>query len=1081
MCAARADAPTIAQQADDGPVPLSFPQERMFLLDQLMPGSSAYNVPTLYRVGATLDEHTLRRAFDQVVARHEILRTTVRLIDGEPVQEVNAPAPFELAVTDLRQALDPEGRAREILGELVRLPFDLAHDLLLRAALVHVRDGEDLLLVVLHHMASDHQSGGLLLAELDLAYAAIERGLEPELAPLAVQYSDFARWQRAQLDGEPVQEQIDYWTAQLAGAPERLELPGDRPRPSAQSYRGSWYEARVAAQEAAPLRELANQQGVSLFMVLLAGFKVLLHRYTGVEDLVVGAPVSGRNHEEIAPLLGFFSNTLALRTDLSGDPSFAELLERVRETMLGALAHQELPFEKLVEVLNPERARSHSPIFQVLFGYDVVQSRLRSLAGASAEQVPVPGWESARFEVSIIVHDLPDGALHLNVGYATDVFDSATVERLIGHYQTLLEAAGRDPEQRLSRLPILTARERQRMLSDWNATKQPYERRCLHELFAEQAASSPEAVAVVAEAGRMTYGELERRSNQLAHELIAAGAEPGGLVGMCLERSLELPVAMLAVLKTGAAYVPIDPSYPPQRQELMLADAGVSVLLTEARFLGVASTDGMALVCVDADAERIAGRPAEPPGLSTDSEQRAYVIYTSGSTGRPKGVEITHRSVANLIAHMRERPGLTASDVVANLTTPAFDLSVPDWYLPLTTGARLVIVPREATLDGVELADWLARSGATFVQATPTTWQLLLDASWTGSAALKIVCGGEALPRALAEELLSRCASLWHMYGPTETTVWSSILELASGEGPTPLGGPIANTRFYVLDANRQPVPIGVPGELHIGGDGLALGYHDREELTAEKFVRDPFTPAARARLYRTGDLVRWREGGTLEFLGRIDQQVKLRGFRIELGEVEAVLDGHPDVSAAVAIVREDSPGDQRLIAYVVAAGAGAPDVEQLRRDCKARLPPFMVPSAFVVIEAFPTTANGKLDRRALPAPDGSRPSLEREYAPPETPIEETLAEIWSEVLGVEQVGRHDDFFDLGGHSLLAVKMVSYVQERFGIDVPLHVVFEHSAMGDLAAAIGVELFDDAGEDELAALLKEIEEDGRDDR
>jgi amino acid adenylation domain-containing protein len=1079
MCATRAEAPTIARRLDDGPAPLSFPQERLFLLDQLMPGSSAYNVPTLYRLDATLDEHKLRRAFDHVIARHEIVRTSFRLIDGAPVQEVNAPSPFELAVTDLRQtsAADRDERAREILGELVRRPFDLTRDVLLRAALVHVRDGDDLLLVVLHHMASDHQAGGLLFSELDGAYAAIEQGHEPQLAPLKVQYLDFARWQRAQLEGEPLQELLDYWTAQLSGAPERLDLPGDRPRPSAQSYRGSWYETTLSARDVTALRELAQSEGVSLFMVLLAGFKALLYRYTGVEDLVVGAPVSGRHLEEIAPLLGFFSNTLALRTDLSGDPSFAELLERVRETMLGALTHQELPFEKLVEVLNPERARSHSPIFQVLFGYDIVNSRRRTLAGASAEQVPVPGWESARFDLSIIVHDLPDGALHLNVGYATDVFDGSTIERLIGHYRTLLEEAGRDPGQSLSRLALLTAQERQTMLTDWNATRQPYDRRCLHELFAEQAARSPDAAAVVYENERMTYGELDRRSNQLAHELLAAGAEPGGLVGMCLERSLELPVAMLAVLKVGAAYVPIDPSYPPQRQEFMLADAKAVLLITESRFSGVASADGMAVVCVDGDRERIAGRPVEPPDIAVDCEQRAYVIYTSGSTGRPKGVQITHRSVANLIAQMRARPGLTAEDVVANLTTPAFDLSVPDWYLPLTSGARLVIIPREATLDGVELADWLARSGATFVQATPTTWQVLLDASWTGGAALKAVCGGEALPRALAEELLSRCASLWHMYGPTETTVWSSILELASEEGLVPLGGPIANTRFYVLDANRQPVPIGVPGELCIGGEGLALGYYRREELTAEKFVRDPFTPAARARLYRTGDLVRWREGGTLEFLGRIDQQVKLRGFRVELGEVETVLDARPDVSAAVAVVREDSPGDQRLVAYVVSAVGSAPDVEQLRRECKTKLPPFMVPSTFVVVNAFPTTANGKLDRGALPAPDGSRPSLQREYEAPETPVEEVLATIWGEVLGVEQVGRHDDFFDLGGHSLLAVKVLSHVQERFDIDLPLHVMFESPSMGGLAAVISATLLDAANDDELSALLAEIEESG----
>ena len=460
--------------------------------------------------------------------------------------------------------------------------------------------------------------------------------------------------------------------------------------------------------------------------------------------------------------------------------------------------------------------------------------------------------------------------------------------------------------------------------------------------------------------------------------------------------------------------------------------------------------------------------------MEVDPEQRAYVIYTSGSSGEPKGVEVTHRSVANLVSYMRERPGLSERDVVANLTTPAFDLSVPDWYLPLTTGAQLLIVPREATLDGVELADWLARSGVTFVQATPTTWQLLIDASWTGSATLKIVCGGEALSQALAQELQSRCASLWHMYGPTETTVWSSILKLEPEDGPPALGGPIANTRFYVLDANRQPVPIGVAGELLIGGEGLALGYHDRPELTAEKFVDDAFSPSAGARLYRTGDLVRWRENGTLEFLGRIDQQVKLRGFRIELGEVEAALDAHPDVSAAVAIVREDSPGDQRLIAYVVPAGEQIVELEQLRRLCKAKLPPFMVPSGFVSVDAFPVTANGKLDRRALPAPDGARPAMARSYVAPETPVEQTLASIWSEILGVDRIGLDDDFFDLGGHSLLAVKMLSRVQESFDLNLRLPQVFEHSTIRELAAAIAAELLDAAGDDELASLLAEVE-------
>jgi amino acid adenylation domain-containing protein len=1066
----------IPRQAHEGPQPLSFPQERLFLLDQIMPGLPAYNVPTLVRVGATLDESLLKAALDAILARHEILRTTISTIDGVPAQEVCAHGEVELTVSDLRatapQARDAE--ADELLGALAIEPFDLSSDVLLRAALVHLAPDEDLLLIVLHHIGSDHVSSAILFRELDELYGALSGGSEPQLAELPIQYADFARWQREQLNGSRLEELLEYWSERLAGAPERLDVPSDRPRPSVQSYRGKLRELAIDRELAQPLRELARRSGVSMFTLLLAVFKTLLHRYSGAEDLVVGVPASGRHHEETASLLGFFSNTLAMRTDLSGDPTFEELLQRVKATTLEAQLHQELPFERLVEALNPRRSQSHSPIFQVLFGYDVAPVQPPTLAGSELEQLPIPGWQWSRFDLSIVARELPDGSLRAQLEYATDLFDAATIERTIGHYKTLLRAVCRDAGQRLSRLALLTDEERHAMLVDWNATRKPYDRRCLHELLADQAARSPEAIAVVSGHDRLTYGQLDARSNQLAHELIDAGVEPGSLVGMCLERSVDLLVSMLAVLKAGAAYVPIDPTYPPQRQEFMLADAQAPALITQSRFLGAVDPRGARVICVDRDRAQIEQRPVEPVEIEVDPEQRAYVIYTSGSTGRPKGVEVTHRSVANLISHMRERPGLSERDVVANLTTPAFDLSVPDWYLPLTTGARLVIVPREATLDGVELADWLARSGATFVQATPTTWQVLIDASWTGSAALKIVCGGEALPRALAEELQSRCASLWHMYGPTETTVWSSILELEPGEGPIPLGGPIANTRFYVFDANRRPVPVGIPGELLIGGDGLALGYRNRVELTAEKFVGDPFSMGSRARLYRTGDLVRWRESGTLEFLGRIDQQVKLRGFRIELGEVEAVLDSHRDVSGAVAIVREDSPGDQRLVAYVVPAGERTVDSEQLRRLCKARLPPFMVPSAFVSLDVFPVTANGKLDRSALPAPDGSRPDLERTYSAPETPVEQSLASIWSEVLGVERIGLDDDFFDLGGHSLLAVKMLSRVQESFDIDLLLRSVFERSTVRELAALIAAELFGAADEDELAALLAEVE-------
>jgi amino acid adenylation domain-containing protein len=1078
MRAAGPEAAMITRRLDDGLSPLSSSQERLFLLDRIMPGLPAYNVPTLVRVPTTLDAGLLQAALDEIVARHEILRTRIGLLDGVPVQEVGPPAQAQLTVADLRSAPahEREDQAYELLGELARRGFNLDGDTMLRAGLVHLAEEEDLLLVVLHHVASDHASSALLFAELDELYRALRDGGEPTLPELPIQYADYARWQRERLAGPELKELLDYWTSKLAGAPERLTLPSDRPRASVQSYEGRLCEFELDVAQAAPLRQLARGQGASLFMVLLSGFQTLVHRYTGVEDLVLGTPVSGRQHEEIATLLGFFSNTLALRTDLSGDPTFAELLARVKRDTLEARAHQELPFERLVEALNPERSQSHSPIFQVLFGFDV-PAPAPTLAGHTLEQLPVPGWHSSRFDLSIVVREREDGSLHAQLEYSTDLFEASTIERLIGHYKTLLGAAAVDPRQRISELALLVPAERRQMLLDWNATAVPYDERPLHEQFAAQAKRRPDAVALADAQRKLTYGELDRRSNQLARELVDRGVAPGALVALCMDRGVDLPVAMLGVLRAGAAYVPIEPTYPPQRQEFLMTDAGAAALITEERHLGTIDPRGTTVLCIDRDdeRERLDAQADVPPEIDVGPDALAYVIYTSGSTGKPKGVEIRHRSVANLIAHMRERPGIGEGDVLANLTTPAFDLSVPDWYLPLTSGARLAIVPREATLDGVELADWLARSGASIVQATPTTWQMLVDAGWKGGEQLKIVCGGEALPRALAEQLLARGHSLWHMYGPTETTVWSSILDLERGEGPPPLGGPIANTSFYVMDAQRQPVPIGVPGELYIGGHGVAQGYRQRPELTAEGFVADPFALEGAERLYRTGDLVRWRETGTLEFLGRIDQQVKLRGFRIELEEIEAALGGQPGVGAAVVLVREDTPGDRRLVAYVVPAEQGLLEEEQLRRALKSSLPPFMVPSTFVLLGELPVTPNGKLDRAALPTPDGLRPRLERPYAPPETPVQETLTSVWREVLGVDRVGVDDDFFNLGGHSMLAVKMVARVRDALGLELALAQVFERPTIRELSGSVTRQMLGEVPDDELAELLAEIEE------
>jgi amino acid adenylation domain-containing protein len=1062
----------------DAAKPLSSPQERLFLLDQMMPGLAAYNVPTLVRVQRNLDAELVRQGLELIVARHEVLRTRIELSDGVPVQEVMAPSRFELQESDLR-ALAPAQRDREAerwIGEFVSRPFDLAGDVLLRAALIHTAADTDLLLTVFHHIASDHASAAILLNELDEAYRALQSAASPELPQLAIQYGDYAERQRARMSGPELSELLAYWTQQLAGAPRTLELPADRARPSVQSYRGRVLEFELPVALGEALRRQSRAHGVSLFVTLQAAFDTLIARYTGVHDIVLGVPVSGRHDEDTQTLLGCFTNTVPVRSDLSGDPTFAELLARVKLTTLEAQIHQELPFEKLVEALNPPRDQSHSPVFQIFFGFDVAPGSEPTLGGAAVQTLSVPGWEWARFDLSLVMREQRDGSLRGHLEYACDLFDRPRIERLIGHYTTLLQAVALDTEVALSRLPILGADERQTLVVDWNRTAREYERRCLHELISAQVDRTPDAVAVVSADGRCTYRELERRANQLAHELVSRGVAPGARVGICVERGIEMMVAILGVLKSGAAYVPIDPSYPPERQELMLADCGARVLLTQERLHGMLDAGEASAICLDRDWPSIARHADAPPDMALDVEQLAYVIYTSGSTGRPKGVEVTHRALVNFLAAMRERPGLTASDVLLAVTTLSFDIAGLELYLPLLVGARVVIAPLEVTMDGVDLADWLARHGVTFMQATPTTWQLLVDAGWTGSSGLTVACGGEALAPSLARELLDRCAALWHMYGPTETTIWSSTLQLTR-EHPAPvLGGPIANTLFYVLDAQREPVPIGVPGELYIAGDGVAAGYHDQEQLTGARFVSDPFCTGG-GRMYRTGDLVRWRQDGTLDFIGRMDEQVKLRGFRIELGEIEALLVAQDGVAGAVASIREDVLGDRRLVAYVLADAGATPELDRLRAALKVKLPPYMMPSAFVLVERFPTTPNGKLDRRSLPAPDGSRSGMQPGYAPPETPMEETVATIWSDVLGVARIGREDDFFDLGGHSLLAVKMLARLQDELGVQIPLRTLFASTTVSELALEATEAMLGHADEDELASLLAELEGQG----
>ncbi|WP_406115517.1 amino acid adenylation domain-containing protein [Kitasatospora purpeofusca] len=931
--------------------PASFPQQRMWFLDQLTPGDTAYNVCGATRIRGPLDLDLWRRAVSAIARRHEALRTTFRAVDGEPVQVVTEGAEPGFAVVPCEHLAGPDGEdgVQALAREEFARPFDLATGPLVRMRFLRLAADEHVLLLTIHHIAGDLWSTSVFLDELVTLYGAYAGGTEPALPELPIQYADYAVWQRKRLDGDGARADLEYWKRTLDGAPAALELPTDRPRPPVQSTRGGSRPFALSAELMHQVREFSRTEGVTPFMTLLTAFQVLLHRYTREEDVVVGVPVANRGRPEVERLIGYFANMLALRTDLSGAPSFRELLGRVRPVCLGAFAHQELPFERLVEELHPRRDLSRTPVFQVSFVFQNIAMPSFDVAGLHLEPVEVAG-STARFDLELQVFDRPEG-LSGRFEYNSDLFDAATVDQLSDHLRLLVEQLLAGPDLPVGAVPMLAAEEERRLREQGNDTRREWpDRAPVHRLFAEQAARTPAAEAVRCGAESLDYAELDRRSDRLARHLRRHGVGRDVLVGVCTERSVDLVVALLAVLKSGGAFVPIDPEFPAERIAYMLADSGLPVLLTQRPVAERLPANTAEVLCLDEPYEEPYGEPDdeqddEPDGRAhdaavpvTDEDDLAYVIYTSGSTGRPKGVQVPHRALANFLRSMRERPGLTAGDTLLAVTTHSFDISLLELLLPLVTGARVVVAERGAAADGEQLSRLLAASGASVVQATPSTWRMLLDAGWPGAPGLKALAGGEALPAELARRLLAGGVELWNMYGPTETTIWSAVAEV--GDGPISIGAPIANTELHVLDEQGRLTPPGVPGELYIGGAGLARGYLGRPELTAERFVPHPFGAGPQDRLYRTGDLVRRRRDGGIEFLGRLDHQVKVRGFRIELGEIESALARRPEVGHAVVAVREDVSGDQRLVAYVVPAADGGtgpaeewPDqVEEWRR-----------------------------------------------------------------------------------------------------------------------------------------------------
>lgn len=1085
--------------------PLSHSQQALWFLHQLAPESAAYNGGFAVRIRSRVDIPALRRALQELIARHAALRTTFPKHNGEPVQEIHQHQPLYFEQVDASQ-WDWDVLTVRVSAAYKR-PFQLEVGPVMRVELFTRAADDYILLLTIHHIACDGWSLWLLLDELRVLYPAQQQGTVATLPASDLSYKDYVRWQHQMLASPRGEWLWAYWQRQLAGELPVLNLPTDRPRPAVQTYNGASHPFKLPAVLTERLRRLSQAEQATLYTTLVAAFQVLLYRYTGQEDILLGAPTAGRSHADFAEIVGDMTNPVALRGSCADNPSFTAFLAQVRQTVLDAMTHEDFPFALLVERLQLARDPSRSPLFQVMFNFQQPQ-RFREVvalwvADETEAQVEWGGMLLEPFALAQqegqmdLTLEMIEGqaALFGVFKYNPDLFDAATIERMAGHFQTLIEGIVAHPEQRIAALPLLTEPEQHQLLVTWNNTHTDYPRdRCIHQLFQDQVQRTPDAVAVVFAEQQLTYRHLQTRADALARRLRQAGVGSNALVGLCVERSPEMLVGLLGILKAGAAYLPLDPGHPQKRLAFILQDAGATVLVTQSEVLAKLplhtpdqpasdapphekSMGDSPLRIVHLAPQKVAqaneGVPGQPDAVQPDD--LAYVIYTSGSTGTPKGVGIPHRAVVNLLASMAREPGMTAQDTLLAVTTLSFDIAGLELLLPLTTGGRVVIAPHEVAIDGWQLARLLRDSGATIMQATPATWRLLIESGWQGAPHLKILCGGEALPPALARELLPRCSCLWNMYGPTETTIWSTITQVRSADQIT-LGRPIANTEVYVLSTDLQAVPIGVAGELYIGGDGLAKGYWHRPDLTTQRFVPHPFRKQPGARLYKTGDIVAYAQDGQLRYLGRADQQVKIRGYRVELGEVETVISRHPAVREAVVMAREVIPGDKQLVGYLVVDTASSCSTTALRNALQEELPDYMVPSHFVVLDKLPLNPSGKIDRSALPAPEQSRLVLEEAWVlePLQTAVEKALADIWTEVLGVSQVGRNDNFFDLGGHSIAAVQTTFKMRQTFNVDVSLQTFLKTPVLSAQAQQLEEILLSQAEAGELEQLINDID-------
>ena len=1077
--------------------PLSYAQERLWFLDQFQPGLPIYNIPLTILFPGPLNISALKQSLHEIVRRHETLRTTFQVIKGQPVQVIAPPAALEMPVLELREMPETmrEAEVQRLAAKEAQHVFDLARGPLFRVTLVRVADADHRLLLNMHHIISDGWSVGVLLRELTVLYDAYASGRKSPLEELPLQYAEYARQQREYLSGERLKEQLSYWREQLAGAPPLLEMPTDRARPVVQTFRGAWQSFTVRPEVFERLKQVSKAEGVTLFMTLLAAFKTLLYRYTGQADLVVGTPIANRNRADIEGLIGFFVNTLVLRTQLSGQMSFVEVVRQVREVTLGAYGHQDLPFEKLVEELQPERNLSHNPLFQVMFALQntpTMGASSDSAAQSSSESeetnLDVPDDQPppiylglAKFDLTLSLSEA-GGALTGTFEYNTDLFNHETITRMIKHYQRVLEQVAHAPQQCLAELSLLSAEERQQLLVQWNNTGAPLPKTPVPQMFEAQVERTPSAVAVISEQEQVSYQELNRRANQVAHYLRRAGVGAEVRVGVCMERGVEMVVGILGILKAGGAYVPLDPGYPAERLAFMMKDAQIQVLLSHEPVLKDLPEYDCKVICLNADWKQLSQESDENLVSNVTAGNLMVVFYTSGSTGRPKGSLLSDQGFLNLFNWFGAECSTTGKPRALLMTPFSFDASFKVIITPLLIGGVLVLASADQ-YDIEKLLQTIEEQEVSTTFTTPSLLYSLLDLAKENdyqslSSLRSIFFGGEPTEVPKLKPWLNshNCnCQLIHNYGPSEcsdvTTVYKPSLNDIDVLNDLPIGVPIDNVHVHVMDKDMNLQPVGVAGELYISGLMLARGYLNRPELTAEKFVPNPFEQGER--LYKTGDQVRWLPTGQLQFLGRVDNQVKIRGIRIELGEIEAVLGQHPDVENSIVIAREVSHGNKRLFGYVTLKEGLSHEVWHLQRYLKERLPEYMVPPSLVVLDSLPMSPNGKVDRNALPAPESINPETASRFVEPSNPVEEVVAGIWGEVLKLERVSRNDNFFELGGHSLLATQVISRLRNSLQIELPVRRIFEAPTLAEFSAWMRQESVRHADIEERASLLLKI--------